>query len=31
MRDNLRQYHAIRNALTQCYASEPKGNSCFAI
>ncbi len=26
MRDNLRRYRAIRQALTQCYPGEPKGN-----
>ncbi len=26
MSDNLRRYRAIRQALTQCYPDEPKGN-----
>jgi len=26
MRDNLRRYHAIRNALTQAYPAQPTGN-----
>ena len=26
MSDNLRRYHAIRNALPQCYPREPHGN-----
>ena len=26
MGDNLRRYRAIREALTQCYPGEPKGN-----
>jgi len=26
MSDNLRRYRAIRQALTQCYPGEPKGN-----
>ena len=26
MSDNLRRYHAIRNALTQAYPAQPTGN-----